>query len=112
MRAHLRGIHSSDIEEQRCPLYISIHDLLDTLETAYEGLHFLLTRDLYGCGDLQQKGVHGIAQLVRRYGEELVADLKLLLQFGNARAESGFVIRETALQASVPAQIQLPPKHD
>jgi hypothetical protein len=53
--------------------------------------------------------MHGIAQLVGRYGEELVAGLKQLLQLGNPRAQASFGVRETALlQASVPAQIQLP----
>jgi hypothetical protein len=47
---------------------------------------------------------------VGRYGEELVAGPKLLLQFGNPRAQAGFVVWETALQTSVPAQFQLPPK--
>jgi hypothetical protein len=97
MRSHLGGIHSSDIEQQRGTLYITIHDLLDTLKTADERLNLLVTCDLHGRGDLQQQGVHGIAQLVGRYGEELVAGPKLLLQFGNPRAQAGFVVRETAL---------------
>jgi hypothetical protein len=60
-------------------------------------LNSLLASDLHGRGDLQQQRVHGIAQLVGRYGEELVAGLKLLLQFGNPRAQAGFVVREIAL---------------
>jgi hypothetical protein len=96
MRTHL-GIHSSDIEEQGGALHVAIHDLLDAFETADERLDFLLTGDLHGRGDLQQQGMHGIAQLVGRYGEELVAGLKLLLQLRNPGAQARFVFRETAL---------------
>ena len=96
MRTHLRGIHSSDIEEQGGTLYVAIHDLLDAFETADERIDFLLTGDLHSRGDLQQQGMHRIAQLMGRYGEELVAGLKLLLQLRNPSAQAGFVFRETA----------------
>jgi hypothetical protein len=97
MWTHLRRVHSSNIEQQGGAFHVPIHDLLDTLETTHERLDFLLAGDLHGRRDLQQEGMHGIAQLVRRYGEELVAGPELLLQFGNPRAQAGFVVREAAL---------------
>ena len=54
--------------------------------------------------------MHGIAQLVGCDGEEFVARLEELLQLGDPRAQSGFAVRETAPQARVSTQIQLPPK--
>ena len=47
-----------------------------------------------------------------RDGEELVTRLKQLLQLGDSRTQSCLIVRETALQARVPAQIQLPPKKE
>lgn len=53
---------------------------LQALEAAGERIFALLAGDLHGGGHLQQQGMHGIAQLMGRDGEELVARLKQLLQ--------------------------------
>jgi hypothetical protein len=76
---HPQRVHPSDIEQQRSSLYISIHYVLNPLETTDERSGPVLTRNLHCGGNLQQQGMHGIAELVSGDREEFVASLELLL---------------------------------
>src|SRR3569833_101314 len=56
-------------QQQGGAFHISVNDVLNTLEAPGQRCCALLVCQLQGRRDLQQEGMHGIAQLVRRDGE-------------------------------------------
>ena len=105
------SIQPGDVQQERGALDVDIDDVADSLETRHQDLQPIAFRDSERCHDLQEQGVHRIAEFVRGDRKQIVAceDLhsKVLhfllkvLHFGRRhRAVRGSQIAEAFIHSS------------